>query len=568
MKSTNVLLFLLYLLHPVIVTGQLNGNYTIDSGMPASSTNFQSFTAFSNALSASGISGNVIATVAPGSGPYSEQVVFSGISGSGPAAIVTIEGSGETITAITSSTDRHVVRLSDVQYFNINNLHIQWNPLSTGGFYGIHIFNSGHHISITNCSVDISGTNSTLYGAYVASGSLTSILDSGVFSNLTFMGDTAQGGGYGVSVFGTASNLATQILIAENVFYDFHSNGVYLRETNGALIRNNYLEKRTSNITSCNAIQIAQNANINAIIHSNFITVSQTNNGTVTFRGIYLFNGTGHRVFNNVIYNIRLISGNVTGIEVRTGGTAPEIYFNTISMDNSAGTSGNLFGIKEELSNTNSVLRNNLISISQTTSGLKAGLSIGAIATPATAFNSDYNLFWIPGGNVAIRNATTPVLYSSLAAWQSASGQDMNSASMDPVFISALQVIPTNPLADNLGIPIPGITTDVLGAMRSATPDIGAYEFPASTAIAESLSGIHFNIFPNPFSDHLSIQTRLNGEYEFRLFNTSGALIRLLKFSNSAEIKTNDLSPGIYFYELKSGSKLTGAGKLFRNYLD
>jgi hypothetical protein len=103
------------------------------------------------------------------------------------------------------------------------------------------------------------------------------------------------------------------------------------------------------------------------LIYGNFIKVSQVDNGTMPFRGIYLFNGTGHRVFNNVIHDVNLTSGNFTAIEVRTAGTAPEIYFNTISLDNPNTSSGELFGIAEELSNTNSIIRNNIISITQPT---------------------------------------------------------------------------------------------------------------------------------------------------------------------------------------------------------
>jgi len=543
---------------------QLNGSYTIDLAQTTGGSNFQTFSDFAAALNASGISGNVTATVTPGSGPYNEQVVFGTVTGSGPAAMVTIEGSGESLSAVTTTTDRHVMRLSDVQYFTVNNLHINRDTASTGGFYGIHIYNSGSHITISNCVVDMSGTSSTLFGAFVASGSLTSILDSGNFEHLTFTNDTAIGGGYGVSVFGIPGDLATDIVISENMFYDFHSNGVYLRETNGAHIRDNYFDKRTPNITSVNAIQIAQSANINANIYNNHITASQVNNGTVTFRGIYLFNGTGHKVYNNEIYDIHFTSGDVTGIEIRTAGTAPEISFNTISIDNPTGSSGDLFGIKEELSNTNSILRNNLVSITQPTTGTKAALVIGAIANVTTAFNSNNNLLWVPGGFVGFKNALTPSTYPTLASWQASSTQDANSLSLDPVFISLQLPVPTNTLADNSGVPVAGITTDILGATRGVIPDIGAYEFPTSPGMDDYAIHSSYSLYPNPFRDEIFILSDGMAASKVVFYNSMGE-VQAVYDSPGKTIKTGNLPAGIYFYKVYNREGNFKGGKLVRH---
>ena len=457
----------------------LNGDYTINQTLPTGGANFQSFADFAASLNANGVSGDVVATVEPGSGPYVEQVVFSNITGTGPNATITLEGSGETITALTNTDNRHVVRLANCQYFNINNLHVAWDPNSTSGFYAIHIFQTGNHITISNCTVDMSGATSTLIGAYIASGSLTSILEGGNFHDITITGNVSTGGGYGASVFGLASPLASNIVISYNEFYSAHSNSVYIRETDGVHIHHNYIDKLTTAVTSWNAIQIAQNANINADIHDNYIQVSQTANGTApTVRGIYLFNGTGHKVYNNVITNINLISGDFTAIEVRTGATAPEIYFNTISIDNPENTSGDLRGIMESLTNTNSILRDNVISMSQPCTGLKSGLVLATNSNPAVALDSDYNDIYVPGGNVAQKGSlTTIITYPTLAQWQSVSGQDGNSYDVDPGFVSPIQPQPTNQVLNNKGIQIAGITVDYLGVNRNNPPDMGAYEF-------------------------------------------------------------------------------------------
>ncbi|MEO6252110.1 MAG: T9SS type A sorting domain-containing protein, partial [Ferruginibacter sp.] len=466
----------------IIVCTPLAGAYTINQTVATGGTNFNSFTDFSSFLTSCGVSGNVTATVTAGSGPYTEQVVFSNITGIGAAATVTIQGSGETITSDTAiiqnnaNPGRHIIRLIDLKYFTINNLHIDMFTGSTG-FIGIHILNSGNHITISNCVTNMGSATSTLLGAMVANGDPSGILTpGGTFDFLTFTGNTSTWGGYGVSVNGLASPLATNVVISNNNINDFSSNGVYLRETNGASVNGNHFDK-SAGASGANAIQLAQAANINGRVFDNFIKMSQT---TGSFVGIYLFNGTGHKVYNNLIYDIRSTTGNIEGIRVRTGATAPEIYFNTISFDNPVATTGTLKGFREELSNTGSILRNNIFSITQSSTGLKHAIEL-AVLTPPTGLISNNNVFWVPGGNIAYRPSSasfpTPLVFPTLASWQAASSQDAASFEVDPFFVSVTNPIPRSAVINNQAFAGTGITTDITGATRSATPDPGAYEF-------------------------------------------------------------------------------------------
>ncbi|MBK7559354.1 MAG: right-handed parallel beta-helix repeat-containing protein [Chitinophagaceae bacterium] len=455
----------------------LTGAYTINKAIATGGTNFNSFADFSTALTATGVTGNVTATVVAGSGPYNEQVIFQNISGIGAGATLTIEGNGETITSDTaiiqtgSNPNRHIIRLIGLQYFTVNNLHIDMFPGSTG-FIGVHILNSGNNIAISNCVVNMGAATSTLLGAFVANGTPSGILTpGGTFDLINITGNTVTGGGYGASVVGLASPLATNIVISNNNFNDFNSNGVYLRETNGAVVSANHFDKSAGSAASTNAIQLAQAANINGRIFGNFIRMSQTTGSLV---GIYLFNGTGHKVYNNLIYDIRSTTGNIEGIRVRTGATAPEIYFNTISFDNATATTGSLRGFREELSNTGSILRNNIFSITQTTSSTRSAIELASTSVVTTAINSNYNVFWVPGGNVAMRGATA---YATLSAWRTASTQDAASFDTDPFFVSNINPVPRSAVINNQAVTGTGITTDITGAARGAAPDPGAYEF-------------------------------------------------------------------------------------------
>jgi hypothetical protein len=454
----------------------LSGNYTINGTIAPSATNFSSFTDLAAKLSSCGVGGNVTVNVTTGSGPYNEQVTFAGIPGLGPTATVTINGNANVITATTTTENRHIIRLRDLQYFTINDLKIQMDTTSPGGFMGIHIMGSGHHIALNNNEVDMKAETSTLFGGLIASGSESSILETGTFHNLNFTNNKIIGGGYGVSVFGLVTDLATNIIISGNQFFDFNSNGVYLRETNGAVVNNNLFHKTAGAGGVTNGVQMAQTANVNASIYNNYFKVSQANGG---LRAIYLFAGTGHKVYNNVITDIQSTSGEITGIQLRAAATAPQVYNNTIAINHTAGTSGNLYGIRLETANTGAVLRNNVVNISQATTGFKAGIMLSAATGVSASFSSNNNLFWIPGAQVAgYTNVTTPTgLAANLAAWQGL-GQDANSTEADPQMFSATLPIPTNAAVANLGVPYAGLTTDIQGNTRNAvTPDLGAYEY-------------------------------------------------------------------------------------------
>jgi hypothetical protein len=99
---------------------------------------------------------------------------------------------------------------------------------------------------------------------------------------------------------------------------------------------------------------------------------------------------------------------------------------------------------------------------------------------------SDYNDLYIayplnfiggPAGFVGtVSFAST---YATLADWQAATGQDANSVSVDPLFVSAtdLHLQNASPLRGR-GTPLAGIDTDIDNLPRSSTaPDIGADEF-------------------------------------------------------------------------------------------
>jgi len=100
---------------------------------------------------------------------------------------------------------------------------------------------------------------------------------------------------------------------------------------------------------------------------------------------------------------------------------------------------------------------------------------------PQYIFLSDGNDFWAPGGEIGRLGGSNPG-YTTLAAWQAASGQDLHSLNADPLLVNTsvppfdLHPLPASPVK-NAATNTPSIvTTDFDDRLRDPTPDIGAYE--------------------------------------------------------------------------------------------
>ena len=446
----------------------MTGTVTVNSAFAVTdptSGQYKSFTDLAAQLAACGINGSVVVNVVPNSGPYIEQVIFNHIPNTSSAATVTINGNGNTISSGVTTTDRYIIRLDSVSFFTLSNLIIApIGATSTTQFMGVHVFRHSNNITINNVTVDMTGITTTLAGGIVCSESTTSIITQGDYQNIILTNNQITGGGYGISFFGNSN---TGLVIDSNSIFDYSSNGIYTRGTSGAVLSNNFLNKRTG-ATNANGIQLAQSDNSSASVFNNRLAHEQTSAGTS--RGIYIFGGGGHKIFNNVISNIKVEAGTYSAIASR--GAAPEIYFNTIIFDHTIPSASNLFGLNEESTTAGTVFKNNIISITQSTSGSKAALNFGSTTTSTT----DYNVYWVPGGQVVIRNGN----FSTLAAWQAASSQDANSIETDPTFQTGT-AIPTSGVINDKGTTIAGISTDITGAPRNAMPDPGAYEFAPSS---------------------------------------------------------------------------------------
>jgi hypothetical protein len=267
--------------------------------------------------------------------------------------------------------------------------------------------------------------------------------------------------------------------------------------------------------TASSSVNIAQNT-----VHD---LVNSSPSAGVWVTGLHYFgpaSGT-HLVQRNLIYNLSTLSSSATarvnGIYVQ-GGTATyqnnmialgsdmtansplingiaetvgtnNFYYNSVYIGGADVVgSANSFAFQSTIQNNTRNYLNNIFYNARSNGGATGkhyAISVGGTAPNPTGLTSNYNVLYAPGGG-GFTGLFNNVDRLTLANWQTATGQDANSISADPRFVSTtdLHITDTSSPAGNVATPIAGITIDIDGNTRdAATPDIGADEFVGPTAV-------------------------------------------------------------------------------------
>jgi hypothetical protein len=464
----------------------LSGNYTINSAVATGGTNYQSFTDAVAALSC-GVAGPVVFDVAPGSGPYNEQVSIPQITGASAVNTITFNGNNRTLTfAATLSTAPHTLVLNGADWIRVNNLTIA----GTGATFALscHLWNNADNNMFTNCTftAPANGTSTSMV-PFSISGSATSGTASGLSgSNNIIDGCTIVSGYYNTCIVGNSASVNTGNVLKNCTLTDYYFYGAYIYYQNGVVVSNNIIERPTRTNSSTFYGVYLLTGNTNALIEKNKIRNpfgGMAPTVTSTAYGIYCsIDGTlgnENRFYNNLITDF---TGNGTHYGMyMLGADYFKAYHNTIAFDNVAATSGTTYGIYSSGTVAGMDMRNNNITIRRGGSGIKYGLYF--TSTVGRTSNNN-NLFVNSAGTGAqyVGYLSSPLLAgTTLAVWQTANGGawDQNSTSADPNYLdpSSGNYQPTSSVVNNTGQPL-GITTDINNFPRSATtPDVGAIEF-------------------------------------------------------------------------------------------
>ena len=238
---------------------QLSGSYTIDDGSSTGGTNFQTWSDFSSALS-DGVSGAVTVTVKTDE-IASSPVVFKAITGASATNTITIDGANKSLSFAGSSGSRSVIDFAGADYMTIKNLTIV-NSGNYVGVRGIWFHAGSDYNTIKDNTIEFSklstGTSSSSTGgAYIAfTNSSTSLYSSGDHGSynkidgntMTTTNGNEEGPYAGIYMMSSTtstsgSNTIDQNEITNNTIKNFHYYGIWVRNTNGTIIKGNDISR-------------------------------------------------------------------------------------------------------------------------------------------------------------------------------------------------------------------------------------------------------------------------------------------------------------------------------------
>ncbi len=462
---------------PVLVSTNstpLPPTITIDTALAQSASNFHSLATLVNELNCRGIAAPTTVTVAPYNRTFAGNFTFTNIPGASSTNTITFLGNGNTI----SSNLSPIVSFNNASYIILDSFNITGGSGFAGT--GVYVTGASHHLTFNRNVINV-GTTSTATTniGFAASGSATGATTVGNNAQyITFTNNQVIGGYYSFCLIGNASYLNNHgHYIANNTFKDFYIYGVYLSNADTVTFINNDINRATrGTVTTLYGIYLATSRNLK--IQGN--RLHDFGNASYTAYPMYITNcvnsvGYETEVSNNMIYNVGT-TGVMYGIySLTTAISGFNFYHNTIQHDVPATSASAIRGAFFSVAITNVNFKNNIINITGGGTGVKTGIYV---TTASTSFSSNNNVIRVAttaSNNVGFW-ATANV---TLADWLTASGQDANSVTFNPVFSNAAagNLTPLSSNIDNIGVPL-GITTDINGAVRSTTtPDIGAYEF-------------------------------------------------------------------------------------------
>ena len=450
----------------------LNGTVTLDPALPASATNFTTFSSLQGVVNSFGVCGNAVVNVA--NGVYNEYLELTRVPGLNVNNTLTIDGGDSSLTILShdASTNLATVTLNGVDYVTIRNMTIQ----ATNSSQGVSVLMTGgtDYNTISNCVLRVStSSTSTLVTNVTASGSTTSptFTPTPPTNYNTIANNRIIGGYYGVRFYGdfnTINSVGNRILNndMDSVWYF----GAYVYYQDSAEVIGN-------------DINLLQRANING----DAIYMYTNNNGKINANnvvcddwGIYWSNtntllrplNRPNEMINNMVssssdygaYIYSIDSLNFWFNSIQTFGTsAPALFFTHIVGS-------------YEMDNID--FRNNILSSSST-----AALDMNAM-TDTIFVKCDNNLYNTTTGTVLVDiNGAT---YSDLPSWITASPLlNANSLEGDPQFTSPTDLHIVGAFVNDSGDASVPITVDIDGDVRprpaAASVDIGADEFDPPT---------------------------------------------------------------------------------------
>jgi hypothetical protein len=351
------------------------------------------------------------------------------------------------------------------------------------------------NVTVRNCNL-INGANTN--SAVIVSDAVTPG-NPGYFNNITLRNNTVQKAYIGIycNAFVAAGN-GSGLLITQNDLTTAGTNsvrytGIYIQGVDGAAVSQNKVAN-FDGVTSEDDRGIwFATSTVNSRMDANEIyALGYTGTGGYGGFAVAVSSGvtnSNNIIANNVIYNIfgdgwgtSILADNPMGMYLFGTQTGAKVYHNSIHLYGStlnrasAVSIGIALGTGTTADLKNNIIVNNLDRL--TTLGLAAyGIYLQTANTQLEA--SNYNDIFVnpTSGMDKIVGQVATTSYTTLANWQTGTGFDMNSFSVNPQYTSNTNLLPTNMTLNNAGLYQSSVPMDYNLVMRTSPPDIGAIEF-------------------------------------------------------------------------------------------
>ena len=248
------------------------------------------------------------------------------------------------------------------------------------------------------------------------------------------------------------------------------------------------LSSSLAGIATVNGINFNGSTGTN-LIEKNLIYNLDANSATASLNGINIIGGTA-TYRNNMISlgntgNSATVGMAINGINETIAGT-DNLYFNSIYIGGAPTTgASNSFAFQSSITTNTRAYQNNLFFNARSNSGSTGkhyAIRVGGTAANPSGLTSNYNVL-LSNGTGGFTGLFNSIDRASIADWRTATGQDANSFSSDPQFLSPSAATPDlhiNPAVTTViegnGLAIGAVTDDYDGQTRASfTPtDIGA----------------------------------------------------------------------------------------------
>ena len=439
-----------------LLTG-LSGIYTIGGATP----DFPDVLTALGALNFAGVCGPTTFNLR--SGTYYDQFDLGQVIGMNATNTVTFrseEGHRDSVTIDyggAGSTNNYVILMNNADYFHIEQMTLR----NSGASYGrvLDISGGSDYNVVYDCAIITQANAST-------STFIVPIWSGGSNDNYnTFDGNSIVGGSYGAYWYGSGtSSLELGTVFSNNEFVDNYYTGFRIANQDAVHFTHNRIYGASTYTFRYGAYFYY--CDKGSVITHNSIESSATSNFVYPFYMYYCDAASSAR---GLVANNMITTGNASytgtnyGMYVYYSGYQ-NIYNNSVNIVNGSTSSGALYLYNGGANN----VKNN------TFTNFGGGYAAYVYGTYSINEMDNNNLFTSGTILAYYDNSNT----NTLAAWQTASGYDANSMSVNPGYYSEFDLHVCSDSLNNAGTPLALVTDDIDGQMRNvATPDIGADEF-------------------------------------------------------------------------------------------